>query len=141
MGFHPVSDSMELSVFQVLCMETFFFKAIGTQDSRVHGPCTSGRFQGTLDNDIAHSLISEFWPPCASSWSDRCHSWPLSHVVDTIIKGGCHVVAIGHKFGKHAGRTKTCLCTFVYVHFVMKILKLYNMFLLSVKKYYLYGMH
>nr|XP_022346221.1 uncharacterized protein LOC111138501 isoform X2 [Crassostrea virginica] len=70
-------------------------------DSTVHGPCSSGRF-GLMEYDDAHCFVSDFWPPSASSWKDRCHSWPPHHVVDDIIRSGCHFVAIGHKLGKHA---------------------------------------
>nr|XP_022340597.1 uncharacterized protein LOC111135131 [Crassostrea virginica] len=70
-------------------------------DSTVHGPCSSGRFAGLLEYDYAHCFLSDFWPPSASSWTDRCHSWPPPHVVDDIIRSGCHFVAIGHKLGKH----------------------------------------
>nr|XP_022340064.1 uncharacterized protein LOC111134870 [Crassostrea virginica] len=70
-------------------------------DSTVHGPCSSGRV-GSFEYDDAHCFVSDFWPPCASSWTDRCHSWPPSHVVDDIVRSGCHFVAIGHKLGKHA---------------------------------------
>ncbi|XP_022340064.2 uncharacterized protein LOC111134870 [Crassostrea virginica] len=69
--------------------------------STVHGPCSSGR-EGVLEYDNAHCFYSDFWPPSASSWKDRCHSWPSPHVVDDIIRSGCHFVAIGHKLGKHA---------------------------------------
>ncbi|XP_078337461.1 uncharacterized protein LOC111138503 isoform X2 [Crassostrea virginica] len=71
-------------------------------DSTVHGPCSNGRFEGTFEYDDAHCFVSDFWPPSASSWTDRCHSWPPSHVVNDIIRSGCHFVAIGHKLGKHA---------------------------------------
>ncbi|XP_062609456.1 uncharacterized protein LOC134271237, partial [Saccostrea cucullata] len=69
-----------------------------------HGPCATGTFgrqeYGTgLDN--ADCFVSDFWPPSASSWRDRCHSWPQPHVVDDIVKNGCHFVAIGHKLGNH----------------------------------------
>ncbi|XP_022340883.2 uncharacterized protein LOC111135259 [Crassostrea virginica] len=70
------------------------------QDSTVHGPCSSGR-NGTLEYDHAHCFVSDFWPPSASSWTNRCHSWPPPHVVDDIVGSGCHFVAIGHKLGKH----------------------------------------
>ncbi|XP_078337374.1 uncharacterized protein LOC111135341 [Crassostrea virginica] len=69
--------------------------------STVHGPCSSGRFHGVLEYDHAYCFVSDFWPPSASSWKDRCHSWPPPHVVDDIIRSGCHFVAIGHKLGKH----------------------------------------
>ena len=79
-----------------------------TLGSTVHGPCTSGRMcyeSGSivLEYDQAHCFVSDFWPPSASSWINRCHSWPPPHVVDDIIRSGCHFVAIGHKLGKHAG--------------------------------------
>ena len=67
---------------------------IGRPEITVHGPCSSGRYHGLLEYDIAHFFISEF----ASSWSNRCHAWLPPHVVDDIIKYGCHFVA----FGKHA---------------------------------------
>nr|XP_022336208.1 uncharacterized protein LOC111132674 [Crassostrea virginica] len=71
-------------------------------DSIVHGPCISGTFEGEIDYDEARCFVSEFWPPSASLWIDRCHSWPSPHVVDDIIRGGCHFVAIGSKHGNHA---------------------------------------
>nr|XP_022339737.1 uncharacterized protein LOC111134717 [Crassostrea virginica] len=70
-------------------------------DSTVHGPCSSAR-DGNVEYDFAHCFASDFWPPSASSWKDRCHSWPPPHVVHDIIRSGCHFVAIGHKLGKHA---------------------------------------
>ena len=69
-------------------------------DSMVpHGPCSSGSRFGLLDYDAACCFVSDFWPPAASSWIDRCHSWPLPCVVDDMIRSGCHFVAIGHKQG------------------------------------------
>ncbi|XP_062582781.1 uncharacterized protein LOC134244537 [Saccostrea cucullata] len=65
-----------------------------------HGPCVSGT-SGILEYDYATCFVSDFWPPSASSWIDRCHSWPQPHVVDDIVKNGCHFVAIGHKIGNH----------------------------------------
>ncbi|XP_062585779.1 uncharacterized protein LOC134247420 [Saccostrea cucullata] len=65
-----------------------------------HGPCVSKTFR-TLELDDAHCFVSDFWPPSASSWIDRCHSWPWSNVVDDIVKNGCHFVAIGQKLGNH----------------------------------------
>ncbi|XP_034322923.2 uncharacterized protein [Magallana gigas] len=73
-------------------------------DSRVHGPCsTSTERIGSydMDHDVAHCFVSDFWPPSASSWIDRCHSWPPPHVVNDIVRNGCHFVAIGHKLGNH----------------------------------------
>nr|XP_034322924.1 uncharacterized protein LOC117688743 [Crassostrea gigas] len=69
-------------------------------DDTVHGPCSSGT-KGPLEYDDAHCFVSDVWPPSASSWIDRCHSWPPPHVVNDIVRNGCHFVAIGHKLGNH----------------------------------------
>nr|XP_034333433.1 uncharacterized protein LOC117691433 [Crassostrea gigas] len=68
--------------------------------SSPHGPCGSGSY-GNVEYDTAHCFVSDFWPPSASSWIGRCHSWPPPHVVNDIIRNGCHFVAIGHKLGNH----------------------------------------
>nr|XP_034328047.1 uncharacterized protein LOC105319340 [Crassostrea gigas] len=68
--------------------------------STPHGPCGSGTLD-TQDYDDAHCFVSDFWPPSASSWIDRCHSWPPTRVVNDIVRNGCHFVAIGHKLGNH----------------------------------------
>ncbi|XP_061188859.1 uncharacterized protein LOC133197035 [Saccostrea echinata] len=65
-----------------------------------HGPCASGIHAG-LEYDFAYCFGSDFWPPPAASWIDRCHSWPQPHVVSDIIRSGCHFVATGHKLGNH----------------------------------------
>ncbi|XP_061169012.1 uncharacterized protein LOC133178292 [Saccostrea echinata] len=69
-------------------------------DSHVHGPCRSGNFKG-IEFDDAYCFASDFWPPSTLAWIDRCHSWPSPHVVDDIVRNGCHFVAIGHKQGNH----------------------------------------
>ncbi|XP_065943974.1 uncharacterized protein [Magallana gigas] len=69
-------------------------------DETIHGPCSSGT-KGSLEYDNAHCFVSDFWPPSAASWIDRCHSWPPPHVVNDIVRNGCHFVAIGHKLGNH----------------------------------------
>ena len=71
-------------------------KCSGFPNFIVHGPCSSGRKMGMLDYDFAFCFASDFWPPSASSWLDRCRSWPLPCVVDDIIRSGCHFVSIGH---------------------------------------------
>ncbi|XP_052690996.1 uncharacterized protein LOC128168887 [Crassostrea angulata] len=68
--------------------------------STIHGPCSSGT-SGSIEYDFAHCFASDFWPPSAVSWIDRCHSWPPPHVVNDIVRNGCHFVAIGHKLGNH----------------------------------------
>ncbi|XP_061165973.1 uncharacterized protein LOC133174883 [Saccostrea echinata] len=76
------------------------YRQIMCLDSTQHGPCASGTI-GTQDYDHAYCFVCDFWPPSASSWIDRCHSWPQPHIVDDIVKNGCHFVAIGHKLGSH----------------------------------------
>ncbi|XP_052703468.1 uncharacterized protein LOC128179846 [Crassostrea angulata] len=69
-------------------------------NSTVHGPCGTGKV-GTLEYDTAHCFVCDFWPSSASSWIDRCHSWPITEVVHDIVRNGCHFVAIGHPLGIH----------------------------------------
>ncbi|XP_061167202.1 uncharacterized protein LOC133176047 [Saccostrea echinata] len=66
-----------------------------------HGPCNNGNYRGLYDYDDAHCLFSDFWPPSATSWVDRCQSWPKPRIVHDIVRNGCHCVAIGHKLGNH----------------------------------------
>ncbi|XP_062604088.1 uncharacterized protein LOC134265880 [Saccostrea cucullata] len=73
----------------------------GKPKCHIHGPCKSGTFLG-VEFDDAICFASDFWPPSAQAWIDRCHSWPSPHVVDDIVRNGCHFVAIGHKLGNHA---------------------------------------
>ncbi|XP_062581383.1 uncharacterized protein LOC134243170 [Saccostrea cucullata] len=73
-------------------------------NSKEHGPCGSGDLLGRGEYDHAQCFVCDFWPPPASKWIDRCHSWPPSYVVDDIVRNGCHFVAIGHKLGKHADK-------------------------------------
>nr|XP_034333529.1 uncharacterized protein LOC117691487 [Crassostrea gigas] len=77
-------------------MRSFFFTG-----STIHGPCSSGLFGGKLEYDNADCFVSDFWPPSASSWIYRCQLWPPPHVVNDIVRNGCHFVAIGHKLGNH----------------------------------------
>eukprot|EP00105_Crassostrea_gigas_P003596 XP_011416501.2 PREDICTED: uncharacterized protein LOC105320313 isoform X1 [Crassostrea gigas] len=69
--------------------------------SIIHGPCSSGLREGVLEYDHAYCFVSDSWPPSASSWIDRCQLWPPPHVVNDIVRNGCHFVAIGHKLGNH----------------------------------------
>nr|XP_034326502.1 uncharacterized protein LOC117689439 [Crassostrea gigas] len=68
--------------------------------STVHGPCGNA-FIGSIEYDYAWCFVCDFWPPSASSWIDRCHSWPDPEVVDDVVRNGCHFVAIGHPLGPH----------------------------------------
>ncbi|XP_034314516.2 uncharacterized protein [Magallana gigas] len=69
-------------------------------NSTEHGPCGYAVKAG-LEYDSAYCFVCDFWPPSASSWIDRCHSWPDPEVVDDIVRNGCHFVAIGHPLGPH----------------------------------------
>ncbi|XP_052703098.1 uncharacterized protein LOC128179636 [Crassostrea angulata] len=69
-------------------------------NSTVHGPCGSGVL-GIIEYDHAYCFVCDFWPSSASSWIDRCHSWPSPEVVHDIVRNGCHFVAIGHPLGIH----------------------------------------
>ncbi|XP_061178409.1 uncharacterized protein LOC133187055 [Saccostrea echinata] len=71
-----------------------------TCSSIQHGPCESGIYI-TIEYDIADCFVCDFWPPSASSWIHRCHTWPQSDVVDDLVQNGCHFVAVGHKLGSH----------------------------------------
>lgn len=66
----------------------------------VHGPCAATFHKG-IDVDLAFCLPCDFWPSSASSWKDRCKSWPNPEVVNNIIRGGVHFVAIGHPLGRY----------------------------------------
>nr|XP_022302106.1 uncharacterized protein LOC111110065 [Crassostrea virginica] len=63
-----------------------------------HGPCESGEVGG-VEYDLACCFACDFWPRSASSWINRCHSWPDREVVNEIIRNGCHFVPIGHPLG------------------------------------------
>nr|XP_022307979.1 uncharacterized protein LOC111113981 [Crassostrea virginica] len=69
--------------------------------SMIHGPCESCEVPGVVEYDIACCFACEFWPSAASSWIDRCHSWPDREVVNEIVRNGCHFVPIGHPLGLH----------------------------------------
>lgn len=88
-----INDSfyMPCSMVREYCCSTDMF---------VHGPCAS-MFVEQYAFDFAFCLACDIWPPLASSWKDRCHSWPDPQVVNDIIRGGCHFVAIGHPLGQY----------------------------------------
>ena len=69
-------------------------------DATIHGPCSSGKL-GLLEYDYAHCFFSDFWPPSAAGWIERCCSWPQPCVVKDIVRNGCHFVSIGSKQGNH----------------------------------------
>ncbi|XP_062575215.1 uncharacterized protein LOC134237139 [Saccostrea cucullata] len=89
---HYISSSKYI---QSKCSPTYL-----NSNPRMHGPCIS-KSHGILDIDYAYGFFSDFWPPSASSWTERSHSWPKPHIVDDVLKSGCHFVAIGHELGRH----------------------------------------
>ncbi|XP_065944544.1 uncharacterized protein [Magallana gigas] len=74
--------------------------SLAIPNSTVHGPCGNA-IVGSVEYDTAWCFVCDFWPPSASLWINRCHSWPDPEVVDDIVRNGCHFVAIGHPFGPH----------------------------------------
>ena len=48
--------------------------------------------------DMVRSIHCAFWPNIATEWLQRprCHQWPFSHDIVSIIDFGCHLVCIGH---------------------------------------------
>ncbi|XP_062575614.1 uncharacterized protein LOC134237539 [Saccostrea cucullata] len=73
------------------------------QISTFSGPCGSGNVVG-VDFDNAYCLASDFWPPAASLWIERCHVWPPAHVVVDIVQRGCHLVPVGHPLGHYQSK-------------------------------------
>ncbi|XP_062572819.1 uncharacterized protein LOC134234792, partial [Saccostrea cucullata] len=59
--------------------------SVSIRTSTEHGPCAN-RTIGKTEIDNALCFVSDFWPPYAFSWINRCHSWPQPHVVDDIVK-------------------------------------------------------
>ena len=102
--YHLALESMDHSVFLVLNSEKIYTLLLPWEDqilkSMDHVAVEDIMMYWTM---IEHFVfVSDFWPPSASSWTERYHSWPPSHVVDDITRSGCHFVAIGHKLGKHS---------------------------------------
>ncbi|XP_048749562.1 uncharacterized protein LOC125661559 [Ostrea edulis] len=64
----------------------------------LHGPCASGTI-GDFEFDSAYCFRSDYWPPIADQFIDRCRArgWPARNVLEDIIGDGCHAVPIGLK--------------------------------------------
>ena len=60
-------------------------------------PVNCNHHKTSLPVDYVPCLECPNWPPCASEFltRDRHHGWPSKHLLDKIMKLGCHVVAIG----------------------------------------------
>nr|XP_022302108.1 uncharacterized protein LOC111110067 [Crassostrea virginica] len=93
----PMNDRLYISSF-LFRQHT---QTLGFPGSITHGPCESGEFPGGVEYDFACCFACDFWPRSASSWINRCHSWPDREVVNEIVRNGCHFVPIGHPLGLH----------------------------------------
>ncbi|XP_078321053.1 uncharacterized protein LOC144621518 [Crassostrea virginica] len=93
----PMNDRLYISssLFRQQTQTHYFPGSIG------HGPCESGKLPGGVEYDCAWCFVCDFWPLSASSWINRCHSWPDREVVDEIVRNGGHFVPIGHPLGLH----------------------------------------
>lgn len=91
-----------LQTYVGLCLSSSLYRTLISSDtgSTTHGPCVYDAL-GHLEFDSAYCFASDFWPPLATSWIERCrcHSWPPSQIVRKIVRNGCHFVAIGHRQG------------------------------------------
>lgn len=49
--------------------------------------------------DFAFCFHSPCWSPLTDGWRKRCfqHNWPPNHVLEDVIKHGCHFVPVGSK--------------------------------------------
>ena len=63
-----------------------------------HGPCST-MTGGTMEGDFAHCLKSDRLPEAAHGFIRRLNGagWPERAILQKIVKGGCHFVAIGAK--------------------------------------------
>ena len=63
-----------------------------------HGPCST-LMAGTTEGDVAFCLKSDRLPKAAHGFIRRLHraGWPDTAILQKIILGGCHFVAIGAK--------------------------------------------
>ncbi|XP_061195640.1 uncharacterized protein LOC133203852 [Saccostrea echinata] len=97
-----VSDSY-VSLKEGTYMSSFKYREstrnLVVANSKIHGPCASGKLGNGVYYDNAHSLKCDFLPPVASSWIKRCRTkgWPDSTVLQYARKTGCHFVPIGRK--------------------------------------------
>ena len=64
----------------------------------IHGPCSTAT-AGMVEGDVATCLKSDRLPEAAHGFIKRLHGvgWPTTAILEKIILGGCHFVAIGAK--------------------------------------------
>ncbi|XP_065945015.1 uncharacterized protein [Magallana gigas] len=102
--FSMLAQHACVRINDILCISSSIYRqitrSIAIPNSTLHGPCGTANVEG-IEYDNAHCFVCDFWPPSASSWIDRCHSWPDPAIIDDIVRNGCHFVAIGHPLGPH----------------------------------------
>ncbi|XP_065945016.1 uncharacterized protein [Magallana gigas] len=104
----PTTDSDVQSACVIMNDKVYISSSIYRQltcsiispDSTEHGPCGNS-IRGSIEYDYAWCFVCDSWPLAASSWINRCHSWPDPEVINDIVRNGCHFVAIGNQFGPH----------------------------------------
>lgn len=103
-GYHQEINAPCVKINENIYLSSSRFRKMKSDINSLtmHGPCLSGKTLNSRDFDIAICLASDFWPPSAISWIDRCRTWPPISVVNDIVRNGCHFVPIGHKLGNHA---------------------------------------
>ena len=71
---------------------------LNSPSETIHGPCCSGVI-ATKEYDFAHCIKSDTFPQAAICSIRRLHErgWPSSRVLQDIVTGGCHFVAIPAK--------------------------------------------
>ncbi|XP_078309777.1 uncharacterized protein LOC111120402 isoform X2 [Crassostrea virginica] len=98
------AESVCVRINGLLCISSARYRkkmlSLICSNSTENDPCCRGN-HGPLGYDHAHGFFCGFWPPSASSWIERCHSWPPTDVLNEITQYGCHFVAIGNKAGNH----------------------------------------
>lgn len=75
-----------------------FMSQMVSKGYHLHGPCAATALRGMMDVDSATCFHCSTWPN-ESDFNNRTKYcvWPPRHLVNHIIRRGCHVAAIGDK--------------------------------------------
>lgn len=78
----------------------FYISNLITENRYHHGPCVTKITRYGKKADYALCFRCSSWPTEISDFSSRTKYfvWPPKHLVNRIIKKGCHVAAIGDKY-------------------------------------------
>lgn len=105
-----------------------------------HGPCASILDNPDVEIDLATAFHCPDWPDIARDWITRSrpHGWPTASMIDSIVKGGCHVVPIGDKTSENASvewRVSFCRAERSLIHSLNHIqFKVYTLLKLFLKQ-------